>query len=255
MLMLFLLSCSHRTGMLQKGPELPPWVQDVEKFCPKGHLCAVGTGPSLTHASLAASAGIAQIFEQTVKAKFKSSLVSDNRDEAEFVSEDIEATTELALQGIHHPRSFQDRNGSFYSLAGINKSRAANNFARQMDKIDQKIKGLLKNQKTGTFFLIEKKLKERELLSKYHSLLSNLKRPSPLAWPLFLQKREQAIKGMVVHLQCQEEKPLVICPFLGNMLASLGMKLTQGENLSPKATHILSVKFAFVEFADKSCRI
>ncbi len=229
---------------------MPLWVNDVTKGCSKGYLCAVGSGPSLGLAKTSASVAIAQIFEQNVKAKFQSSLVSDNGVESELISENVEVATDFALSGINHPQTFEQE-GYFYTLAILKKSLAARSFEREMVKIDEEVNALLKDNKTGALFLIERKLKQRDLLSRRYTFLTNFEKLPPLSFREFFKRKSEAIEGVIVHLLFEEDKPKVLQPFMGNILASIGYSVTKGKSLNSKATHLLSGRFYYEELPIK----
>lgn len=229
-------------GVLLLGPlsifARPEWMEDTSKVCKKSELCAVGSGISLSMAKVNATSAIAKIFETKIKASFTTETTFEDGKEKNWGNERVEEVTEMALNGISHPYSYNGKE-FYYSLAKVRKSKLARVFQKEMDQLEDKMRGLLNNNRTGALFELENLYKSWETLSKRYMFLTGIDKSAPISYGQILKRKKDAASNVIIHLYLDEKKPAQITPHLESILTQIGYTIAKGEVMSNEATHLL----------------
>lgn len=219
----------------------PAWLNDVSKVCKKSELCAIGMGESRLMAQTTATANLAKIFENKIDAQFNTNMQSDNGEIDQGMSERIKESTSIALEGVDHPKMYEGGT-HYYALARVKKGKLALKFKSDIDKIDEKVRELFKEDGTGVISKIESLLSEREVFTGRYRFLTGMSLSPPISYKEFLKRKRELVKGIVVHLWVDEPSPKKIQGYLGDKLASSGYPITKGKVWKKSATHLLTGK-------------
>ncbi len=223
------------------GAGRPEWLMNVSKVCKKSELCAVGMGESRILAQASATSNIAKIFETKVDSTFNSTLSNDGESTDSSARESITESTSMALEGVEHPLFYED-DQYYYALGKVSKRKMALRFKSSLDKIDDEIKGLVKETHTGAISKVGSLLKEREILAARYSFLTGFQVKAPVSYGEFLKRKKAATQGIIVHLFVDEPKPKKIQSYLGDKLSSAGFSITKGKVWKKESTHLLTGK-------------
>jgi hypothetical protein len=216
----------------------PEWIDDTSKVCKKSELCAVGSGISLSMAKVNATSSIAKIFETKVKSTFTTEVTFEGGSETSWGNERIEEATEMALNGVMHPHSYNGKD-YYYALAKVKKSKLARIFQKEMDLLAEKMVATSKVKRTGALFELENLYKSWELFSKRYTFLTGIDKSAPLSYKEILERKRNAASDVVIHLYLDEKKPRQLTPHLESILTQIGYTISKGEVMGSDATHLL----------------
>lgn len=221
---------------------LPEWASDMKKACKSSELCAVGTGESRAASERSARVALSKIFETKMSSKLASSLRSSGADVEESVSEDISEATESALAGVEITKSFEDKN-NFFSLAVVNKSKAAAGFKKEIETIDVQMKAIAKDSDNIQKIKLQRLFVRREVLNKQHHFLTNQSIESPVSYDEIYSANRTASNDAVIHVYLDEDEPKTIEAALVRSLSDLGFLATSGQTRNKKSTYIVTGEY------------
>ena len=220
----------------------PDWTTDSKKACKSSELCAVGTGDTRSVSERNARVALSKIFDTKISSKLASSLSSSNADVQESVSEDINEATETALSGVEIKKSFEDKT-SFYSLAVVNKMKAAAGFKKEIESIDGQMKVIAKDGESIEKVKLEKLYIKREVLNKQYQFLTNKSIECPLSYEEIFSAKRSASTNVVIHVYLDEDEPKTVEGALARSLSDLGFQATSGQTRNKNSTHVITGEF------------
>ena len=218
----------------------PAWVKDISKACKaRKELCAVGIGAGKGQAVRHARVELAKIFEVKLSSKFKSSLSSDGQDTLEELSEEIEESTDMALEGVTIKSTYEDST-DFYALAVINKSKVISALRKEIGKIDEKMM-TLKAENTGSATVkLERHFLKREVLLKKYEFLAGGTIKSPVSFAEIFAKKKATVNNMIVHVYVDEDDPKPMEAAVVKSLSDSGYRITTGRKRNKHSTHVVT---------------
>ena len=219
--------------------EKPVWIDDISKGCKKKELCAVGVGESANGAKREARASLAKIFTTKIKSVFKQELSSQNGKISEETSDSIVEATDAALDGIEIKKNYEDKL-YFYSLAVINKKKAAKGFKSEIKKIDEKMTVLYEDRSARAANQLEEIYIKREVLNKRYHFLTGKNIASPVSYEEIYSNKKELIGDVVVHIYLDEVEPKLLEGKLLESLSKMGYQTTSGRKRNKDSTHILT---------------
>lgn len=218
----------------------PAWVKDISKGCnQKRELCAVGVGAGKGQATRHARVELAKIFEVQLTSKFKSSLTSSGKEALEELSEEIEESTDLALEGMSIKATYEDST-DFYALAIINKSKVSSGLRKQISKIDEKMRVLANEDTASATMKLERHYLKRESLLKKYEFLSGGTIASPVSFAEIFAKKKATVSNMIVHVYVDEDDPKLMEAAVVKSLSDSGYRITTGRKRNKHSTHVVS---------------
>lgn len=229
---LFLLST-------QAGAKEPAWVKDVSKGCSKSELCAVGEGSGKNSARRNARVELANIFSIKVTSKFKSSLTSDGKETFESMSEEIEESTNQALEGVE-VKKFYEGDENVYALASINKTKAKRGLKKEIDKIDEKMRTLIGETSGSSTMKLERHYFKREVLLKKYEFLGGPSIPSPISYSEIFRRKKETTNNVIVHVYVDEDDPKLTEAAIIKILSDSGYRITTGRKRNRHSTHVVT---------------
>lgn len=148
--------------------ETPSWVYAPEEGCGEEEICAVGEGESLSAADISSKKGIAAIFSTKIqsqldihKTSFESAEISELK---EFVLNQVGETVDGVLKSVEVKLRYE-KNGLYFSLASLNKKKAADSIHMQIDSIDSELVHLYGLKRKSSIKRMMGLLDERAMLS------------------------------------------------------------------------------------------
>ena len=153
------INCSTKTVIIKESAKKsdnlkPTWINQPEESFPKiRFVTAVGTGKTRSLAEDKSRENLSKYFEShvqassTVRASFKSSSQGKNSDlRLESVSR---TSTNTVLAGVKIEKIFEDKDGTFYALAALNKDKGSELLKIKLSNLSQKIAEDLKLLKSS----------------------------------------------------------------------------------------------------------
>ncbi len=220
----------------------PDWVSDAKKACKSSELCAVGTGDTRSVAERNARVSLSKIFDTKISSKLATSLKSSGQDVEESVSEDINEATDTALAGVEIKKSFEDKT-SFFSLAVVNKAKAASGFKKEIENIDGQMKAIAKEGESIEKVKLERLFVKREMLNKQYQFLTNQSIESPLSYEEIFAAKRNAGNDVVIHVYLDEDEPKTVEAALVRTISDMGFQATSGETRNKNSTHIITGEY------------
>ncbi len=220
----------------------PDWTSDAKKACKSSELCAVGTGDTRSVADRNARVALSKIFDTKISSKLATSLKSSGSDVEESVSEDISEATETALAGVEIKKSAEDKT-SFFSLAVVNKMKAANGFKKEIESIDEKMKAIIKEGEGLEKVKLEKLYVKREVLNRQYQFLTNKSIESPISYEEIFAAKKSATSNVVIHVYLDEDEPKTVESALARSLSEAGFQATSGQTRNKNSTHVITGEF------------
>jgi hypothetical protein len=218
----------------------PAWVKDISKGCnQKRELCAVGMGVGKGQATRYARNELAKIFEVKLSSKFKSSLTSSGKEALEELSEEIEESTDMALEGMSIKATYEDST-DYYALAIINKSKVSSGLRRQIKKIDEKMNVLKNEDNAAAAMKLERQFLKREALLKKYHFLSGGTIQSPVSFAEIFAKKKATVSNMVIHVYVDEDDPKLMEAAIVKSLSDAGYRITTGRKRNKHSTHVVT---------------
>lgn len=222
----------------------PKWIHDVSKVCKTStQICAVGSGVNKRKAEQHARVELAKIFENNISSSFKSKLFSSGSTSFEDVSEEINESTQMAMEGLEIRKTYEDKI-SFYALAVINKNKMARSIQKEIAKFDEKLKIYLKDNTASSKIKLEKTYSKRELLSKRYTFLTGIELQSPVTFEQIFNSKKETLSHIITHVFIDEVEPKSVEKMIIKLLSASGYKTTSGKVVNKHATHILSGEVA-----------
>lgn len=219
----------------------PDWINKLDKdkkLCQVDkEICAVGVGESESLAKSNARAEILKFFKTKINSKFTSELTLIGKDISETSGEKIEEITEGVISGIEIRKTDEDEI-NFYALGVLNKRNAAKIMANEIKALDEKIVELRASKDTKDLFEVEDRYIEREALYERYLLVSKNKIPAAVSFKDVFQSKKEAIKGVLIKVEIQEEGKKAISSLVKKEISNLGFKMA-----SVNTTHTLTGKF------------
>lgn len=228
--------------MFSLHAKTPKWVKDPEKACKKSELCAVGEGESLSRAKRAARLAIGKIFNTRVKSKFSESISSENGSLNEKTSDEIEEITDVVLEGVEIKKHHETKTG-YMALASLNKRKAAANFTREIQKLDEKMTVLMEDYTAGSLMKVEPLYKKREMLNARVAFLTGAGVPPVVSYEDVFKGKKAAADSMIVHVYLDEDEPKAVESVLSKVLSDRGYKITSGRVRNKSSTHIVTGEY------------
>ena len=218
------------------------WTTDVKKGCKSLELCAIGTGDTRAAAERSARVSLSKIFDTKISSKLATSLKSSGSDVEESVSEDISEATESALAGVEITKGHEDKT-TFYSLAVVNKSKAAGGFKKEIENIDEQMKAIAKDGESIEKIKLEKLFVRREVLNKQYQFLTNQSLASPVSYEEVFAAKKSASNDVIIHVYLDEDEPKTIEAALIRVISDMGFQATSGQTRNKAATHIITGEY------------
>ena len=220
----------------------PDWTTDIKKACKSSELCAVGTGDTRSVSERNARVALSKIFDTKISSKLASSLKSNDAEVEEAVSEDINEATETALAGVEIKKSFEDKT-SFYSLAVVNKSKAAAGFKKEIESIDEQMKAISNAGESIEKVKLERLFVKREVLNRQHQFLTGKSIDSPFSYEDIFAAKQSATNDVVIHVYLDEDEPKTVEAALVRTISDMGFQATSGQTRNKNSTHIITGEY------------
>lgn len=127
----------------------PSWVDTPnEQYPAKNYLTAVGEAGNLSAADQRSVAGIARTFEVSLKESsldFTKSNIQKQNEQQQVSNEQqyersVQTQVDQVLEGVEVVQHWQSATGKHYSLAVLNKSKAAMRLRQSLSKLDGQVK-------------------------------------------------------------------------------------------------------------------
>lgn len=218
------------------------WVTDTKKGCKSSEICAVGTGDSRTASERNARLALGKIFDTKISSKLSSSLKSSGGNVEDALSEDIEELTESALAGVQITKNFEDKT-SFYSLAVLNKSKAASGFKKEIEDLDGQMTVIFKDGNEVEKIKLGKIFVKREVLNKQYHFLTDNSIQSPVSFEEIFSAKKNASNDVVIHVYLDEAEPKTVEAALAAEVTAMGFLTTTGQVRNKNSTHIITGEF------------
>jgi hypothetical protein len=232
-ILIFLLSSSFT---FSKNPD---WIENSKKACRGNELCAVGSSESRKGAEVQARVALSKIFDTRINSKFTSSLKSQGKETNEDLSEEISEATEMALAGVEIQKHHEDKT-TFYALAVLNKTKAADGIKKEITAIDEQMKVLLGSGEDLQKAKLEKLFVKRDVLNRQHSFLTNFSVPEVVSYEEVFKAKNRATKNILVHVYLDEDEPKQVESLVQSLMTKMGMKISSGRVRNPKSTHVVT---------------
>lgn len=221
---------------------VPDWTTDIKKACKSSELCAVGTGDTRSVSERNARVSLSKIFDTKISSKLATSLKSSGAEVEEAVSEDINEATETALAGVEIKKSFEDKT-SFYSLAVVNKAKAAAGFKKEIENIDGQMKAIAKDGESIEKVKLGKLFVKREVLNKQYNFLTGQSIESPISYEEIFAAKRDASNNVVIHVYLDEDEPKTVEAALVRTITEMGFQATSGQTRNKNSTHIITGEY------------
>ncbi len=238
---IIILTLLLSTSLFAKDKD-PKWVKDPSKSCKKSELCAIGEGESLSRAKRAARLAIGKIFNTRVKSQFKENISSENGSLNEKTSDEIEEITDVVLEGVIIKKNHETKTG-YFALAALNKRKAAENFKREIRKLDEKMLVLMEDSTAGSLMKVEPLYKKREELNSRVAFLTGMGIDPVVSYEDVFKGKKAATGSMIVHVYLDEDEPKAIEAVLAKALSDRGYKTTSGRVRNKNSTHIVTGEY------------
>jgi hypothetical protein len=224
------------------GFAAPDWTTDMKKACKSSELCAVGTGDTRSVSERNARVALSKIFDTKISSKLATSLKSTGAEVEEAVSEDINEATETALSGVEIKKSHEDKT-SFYSLAVVNKAKAASGFQKEIQNIDGQMKAIAKDGESIEKVKLGKLFVKREVLNKQYQFLTGKSIDSPISYEEIFAAKRDASNNVVIHVYLDEDEPKTVEAALVRTISDMGFQATSGQTRNKNSTHIITGEY------------
>jgi hypothetical protein len=177
-----------------------------------------------------------------ISSKLASSLKSNGAEVEEAVSEDINEATETALAGVEIKKSFEDKT-SFYSLAVVNKSKAAAGFKKEIESIDGQMKAISNAGDSIEKVKLERLFVKREVLNRQHQFLTGKSIDSPFTYEDIFAAKQSATNDVVIHVYLDEDEPKTVEAALVRTISDMGFQATSGQTRNKNSTHVITGEY------------
>ena len=169
-------SCSSNPLQTRSSKTIPEWVHaPMEKCSESREICASASGDSIEEADLNAKKSLASIFETKITSKFEVNTTSTSNQDKDELEENVYSTVQESIDQVLTAVEIKKRyvqDNSFFSLASLDKNKAAKTIRLEMRNIDDQLDFLYKK---GHRTSIKKMLilfNRRELLNERLILLN-----------------------------------------------------------------------------------
>lgn len=215
---IFLTSCSGlktREEVKKENPnsgKRPVWVNNKDEFCKANQLCAVGEGAGPMAADANARKEMSKIFETKVKSSSTFITTGESTLKDDVVSGEskddyyqrLEETSEQLLKGVEIVQKYEG-DDAIFSLAVLNKSRAAKLLKSEMQELDKEIRAYYKDGRRHSLFKALKLFKIRNNLNARYEFLSGRRFGEGISRSRILaKKKEKRMLGTTIFVDVKE---------------------------------------------------
>lgn len=241
----FLVSCSlmkPKPKISEHSNEVPAWAYAPTEGCDEGsELCASGEGPTGPVADANALKSLASIFEVRIEASTSSLMTMTNdstlRQSQETAAVAVKDEVDQTLKAASIKNRFRLK-GLSYSLASLDKRKAADNIRSAMDTAQAELDGLwTRKDRTGWSRMWELLLTRDSLNDRYALIMGGRVPFSPTAQ--ILQKWYQTRQITKTMGWDSEEIPAIYAGALKSRLTEAGIALKKtktGERIRARMT-------------------
>lgn len=220
----------------------PEWVYTPMAGCQKQtEMCASGEGDSFQAADANARKSLASIFETEIKSEFSSQTSSSQEgldpSTAEYLEntfKQINETVDQSLEGVEIKTRF-DTNGVYYSLAVLDKRKAADVLRKEMREIDKKLELMFEKNKRSLYKKMMAMYEVRDSLATRYHFLTEMK-PDEKVTLVDINSIKYGKTSKVLKIKIENNGELGdIAKNLKNVLAQVGHKIvTNNEDVTVK---------------------
>jgi len=159
----------------------PKWVDNPYEVCSKDEMCAVGIGSGLKMARADARNNIAKIFETRVKSTFSSETTSDGDKVKEKVSDYLNVETDMLIEAVEIKDTYNTKT-DVYALAVLNKKTASRLTSDDMERLDDKMRALLRDDTPASAVALQKAYEQRAALNRRYAVLTGAPKPEAVGY-------------------------------------------------------------------------
>lgn len=241
----FFVSCSFmkpKPNVSEHANEVPAWAYAPTEGCDEGsELCASGEGPTSSIADANALKSLASIFEVRVEASTSSLMTMSNdstlRQSQETAAVAVKDEVDQTLKAASIKNRFRLK-GLSYSLASLDKRKAADNIRSSMDTAQAELEGLwTRKDRTGWSRMWELLLTRDSLNDRYALIMGGRVVYSPTA--MQLQNWYQSRKVTKTMGWDSESIPAIYAGAIKSRLTEAGIALKKakiGERIRARMT-------------------
>ena len=211
---------------------MPKWVHAPMEGCSKAlEICASSSGSTMEEADLNAKKSLASIFETKITSKFEVNTTSlSEKDKEELTEQVYSAVTESidqVLKSVVIKKRF-NQDSSFFSLASLDKSKAAKTVRLDMKSIDDQLDFLFAKGNRTSIKKMLTLFQKRQLLHERLILLDKGAMPSKYSFQQInsLKDKDQNYK---ISLSYAENFPDSMQKWFENLMNDLGYKVVNNS--------------------------
>lgn len=206
----------------------PEWVYAPDEGCSSNHLCAAGEGESMNQADARARKAIAAVFSTQINSQFDIHKTSFSDEEVNELKERVnDVVTEKVdgiLKGVEIKKRFQ-RDGLYFSLASLNKSKAIESLRREIKSLDSELIHLYSLKHKSSVMRMMEILDERAGLSDKLIALKGSASVAPVTFAQ-VQNLKFNTRGFdKVFVRAGESVPLSLSKGFSETLSDSGYKV------------------------------
>ncbi len=231
-------------GHMALAEDLPKWVKSPEKGCKKRELCVVGEATGMMMANTNARKALAAFFKVQIKSTFKATTEVDVAADSveEELSEGITEITDEILEGVEIRENYHG-DSTVYSLAVLDKRKAAKKIERAIKEIDDKMKTMA-TANNGRLARGLKKLHQQRIpLNDRYAFLMDREIKAPYSYQQIHKLVMKSVAGVVLFVDIKEMKKDVE-KIVVDALSKDSFKIVKGSSNRSKATHYVTGKFS-----------
>lgn len=213
---------------LPEAAKAPEWVYAPGQGCADSELCAAGEGESMESADAQARKALAAIFSVKITSQLdihKTSFSDEEVEELkEFVSDQVNQTVDEVLEAVEIKRRYE-REGLFFSLASLERSKAASLLKRKVSSIDNELEHLYRLKRKSSIKRMMGLLDERSLLADKLIVVEGQAGKAPVSFTQ-IQNLKYASGGFrKVYVQAGEDVPETMVKFMEQLLTGMGYQI------------------------------
>ena len=219
----------------ERSLDAPEWIHSPKSSCTEQtEICASAEGDGQAQADANARNNLASIFETKIKSNFQVEKYGYTHAEAEALTERVSSSVKESVETVLNSVEIKDRvekDKLYFSLASLDKSKAAKSLDQEIKTIDDQLNFLYKEGNKSSILKMHMLLEQREMLNQKMIIITGKSKPTQMSFSkINLLKFQKNSMGKVL-IRNVNDAPKTLIKWVESLLTEVGYKVIEKANV------------------------
>lgn len=226
----------------ERSLDAPEWVHSPKDGCnEESEICASAEGDGQQQADANARNNLASIFETKIKSNFELEKFGYTHAEAEALTERVSSSVTESVETVLNSVEIKDRfqkDGLYFSLASLNKFKAAKTLNQEIKTIDDQLSFLYKEGNKSSILKMHMLFEQREMLNQKIIIITGKSKPTSMSFSKINLLKFKKNSVSKILLRNVNDAPKTLIKWIESLLTEVGYKVIEKANVE----YIIRVK-------------